>query len=134
MFQRGETQTQEETAKAPKYVFCSIDNKNFIQTKLFTNLFHDRYHFENNGTAFGDGTLTYTFYCKNPLKSGEQIKVLDSIVIPGVLEQEDMNFGTDGFTLTIKAEAVQVDNLNAQDAYEAFIKIVGWEVGTEYGA
>ncbi len=34
MFQRGETQTQEETAKAPKYVFCSIDNKNFIQTGI----------------------------------------------------------------------------------------------------
>lgn len=34
MFQRGETQTQEETAKAPKYVFCSINNKNFIQTGI----------------------------------------------------------------------------------------------------
>jgi len=30
----AETQTQEETAKAPKYVFCSIDNKNFIQTGI----------------------------------------------------------------------------------------------------
>ena len=107
----------------------------FVQSRLFTNLFRDGFnniHFENNGDAFGAGTLTYTFYYTRQLAPGEEFKVLDSIVIPGVLEQEDMNFGTDGFTLTIKAEAVQVKNLNATNAFDAF-KEVGWEVGSEYG-
>ena len=117
---------------ASEHPSMSNRENEYVQTKLFTNLFHDRYHFENNGTAFGDGTLTYTFYYTRQLAPGEEFKVLDSIVIPGVLEQEDMNFDTDGFTLTIKAEAVQVKNLNATNAFDAF-KEVGWEVGSEYG-
>ena len=41
-------------------------------------------------------------------------------------------FGTDGFTITVKAEAVQVENLKATKASDAFAE-VGWEVGTAYG-
>ena len=86
-----------------------------------------------NYNVFGADTMTFTFYCKEPLKEGNFIWFMENFTIPGVLEQEDMNFDTDGFTLTIKAEAVQVDNLNAQDAYDAFINIVRWKVGSEYG-
>ena len=46
-----------------------------------------------------------------------------------------MFFGEDGgFTLTIKAEAVQVENLNAQGCYDAFNNVVKWYSGSEYGA
>lgn len=89
---------------------------------------------------FGPDTMTFTYYYTNPLKgspsdsnTGTFIWFMKNFTIPGVLEQEDMNFGTDGFTLTIKAEAVQVDNLKATNAPDAFKEVV-WEVGSEYGA
>ena len=108
----------------------------YVQYKLITNLFQDGHHnihFENNGAAYGEGTLTYTFYYTKELAPGQEFQVLDSIVIPGVLVQDDMNFGSDGTSLIIKAEAVQVKNLNARNAYEAF-REVNWAVGSKYGA
>ena len=113
-----------------------MDPDEFVQKKLFTNLFQDGrndIHFENNGDAYLNGTLTYTFYYTQTLKSGEEFKVLDCIEIPGILVQDDMNFEKDGFSLKIKAEAVQVKNLNATNAFDAFKEVV-WEVGSEYGA
>ena len=121
--------------KAAEAENMSADN--YARYKLFTNLFNDNFrdiHFENNGDIFGSDTLTYTFYYTQTLKSGEEFKVLDCIEIPGILVQDDMNFGKEGFSLKIKAEAVQVDNLNAQDAYDAFNNVVKWYSGSEYGA
>ncbi len=78
-------------------------------------------------------TRTLTLYYKEIVKPDESFQVMQNVKIPAVLEQEDMNFGTDGFTITVKAEAVQVDNLKATSSVAAFEE-VGWEIGTEYGA
>jgi len=78
-------------------------------------------------------TTTYTLYYKEILKPGDAFQVMQNVKIPAVLEQEDMNFGTDGFTITVKAEAIQVANLKATSSVAAFEE-VGWEIGTEYGA
>lgn len=78
-------------------------------------------------------TTTYTLYYKEIVKPGDAFQVMQNVKIPAVLEQQDMNFGTDGFAITIKAEAVQVDNLNATSSVAAFEE-VGWAIGAEYGA
>lgn len=82
--------------------------------------------------AFGPDTMTFTFYIRNPLESEETFHFMETFTIPGILEQEDMDFGSQGFTLTVKAEAVQVANLDATDAKKAF-ELVGWNIGSEYG-
>ena len=111
------------------------DKMTFVLEDLFTDLFQNRLRIiENNLDDRNAENLIFTFYYRDVLSSDQQFKVLDSIKIPGVLEQEDMVFGNDGtFTLTIKAEAVQVKNLNATNAFDAF-REVGWESGSEYGA
>ena len=92
---------------------------------------------EVNYNVYGADTITYTLnYSKTLAPDDDPVVVLEHVNIPGVLEQEDMNFGADGmpgFALIVKAEAVQVDNLEANSAKEAFEE-VGWEIGTEYGA
>lgn len=82
--------------------------------------------------AFGEDTMTYTFYVNHPVKPYETLMILGGVKIPDILNQEDMNFGDDGFTMKIKAEALQVDNLDAASASAAFAK-VGWEIGSSYG-
>ena len=77
-------------------------------------------------------TRTLTLYYKEIVKPDGKFQVMQNVKIPTVLEQEDMNFGDDGFTITVKAEAVQVDNLKATTSVAAFEE-VGWEIGTEYG-
>ena len=93
-------------------------------------------NYEVNYNEFGLDTLTFTFYYKDKVAPNTgNIKILSEIVIPNVLEQEDMNYGKDnvpGFTVKIKAEAVQVENLNATTASEAFEE-VGWKIGQAYG-
>ena len=90
-------------------------------------------HITSLPSAYGVGTLTYTFYYTRQLAPNEQFLALDSVVIPGVLVQDDMNFGPDGTSLIVKAEAVQVKNLEAKNAFDAF-KEVNWAVGSKYGA
>jgi len=87
--------------------------------------------YRNDDTV--NDTATYTLYYKDIVKPGDAFQVMQNVKIPGVLEQEDMEFGTDGFTVTVKAEAVQAGNLKATSSVAAFEE-VGWEIGTEYGA
>jgi hypothetical protein len=76
--------------------------------------------------------MTYTFYMTKILNAKETVNLMKTVNIPSVLEQEDMNFGKDGFTIEILAEAVQVRNLKAQNAANAFDE-VNWEIGAKYG-
>lgn len=82
--------------------------------------------------AYGADTMTYTFYMTKILNAKETVNLMKTVNIPSVLEQEDMNFGKDGFTIEILAEAVQVRNLKAQNAANAFDE-VNWEIGAKYG-
>ena len=109
------------------------DEMQFVVEDLFTELFQNRSRtIENNLDDRDDENLVFTLYYRDPLEAGHQFKVLDCIEIPGILVQDDMNFEEGVFSLKIKAEAVQVKNLNATNAFDAF-KEVGWEVGSEYG-
>ena len=80
-------------------------------------------------------TMMITAYLDDVLESGEEFVVMESFSIPGVLEQKDMVFGIGAdasFTVSVRAEAVQVDNLGANSASEAFT-LARWEIGTNYG-
>ena len=106
----------------------------YVYTKLLDGFDRDLYL--NKGYSNDDAandSRTYTLYYKEILQPEDAFQVMQNVKIPAVLEQEDMNFGTDGFTVTVKAEAVQVGNLNATSSVAAFEE-VGWEIGTEYGA
>ena len=89
-------------------------------------------------------SLTYVYYYEDILAPGETSESLfTKIQIPGELTQDDMDFGTADdvhFTITIKAEALQSDNMDISgqtgsenDAYKAFA-YVGWEAGSDYPA
>lgn len=110
---------------------------NYVLNVLFGGLDLNFYEttYVRSFNIFGEDTMTYTLYYKYHLTAGEVIQVMDSVNIPGILTQEDMNFGTGedaGFTVSIMSEAVQVENLKADCASAAFAE-VGWEVGTNYG-
>ena len=105
----------------------------YVYSKLLEGFDRDLYSVAERHDDTTKDTRTYTLYYKKIVKPGDAFQVMQNVKIPIVLEQEDMNFGTDGFTLTVKAEAVQVGNLNATSSVAAFEE-VGWEIGTEYDA
>lgn len=88
-------------------------------------------------------TITYVYYYNGVLASEATSEALfTKVTIPYQLQQADMNFGTDKtFTLTIRADAIQSDNivnaastLNQNDAYKAFIETAKWSAAAEYPA
>ena len=87
---------------------------------------------ESNATALTDYYI-YAYYYKDILKPRETLPVFTALNIPSVFTQADMNYGTDGFQIIVKAEAVQSDNI-AGPAYTAFTSIANWPIGTAYGA
>ena len=107
---------------------------NYVYSKLLEGFDRDLYLSKGyrNDDPVND-TTTYTLYYKQILKPGDAFQVMQNVKIPAVLEQEDMNFGADGFSISVKAEAIQVANLQATSSVAAFEE-VGWEIGTEYGA
>lgn len=78
-------------------------------------------------------TLTYTYYLNRKLSVGDKACLFTHVVIPTALTQQDIAAMGGNFALTVVAEAVQADNLDATTAAEAFAEI-GWKVGTDYGA
>jgi len=112
-----------ENGKAP-----AID-----MTQLFTGFDATLYDAnESNATALTDYYI-YAYYYKDVLKPGETISVFTELNIPSVFTQADMNYGTDGFQINVKADAIQSDNI-AGPAYTAFTAIANWPIGTAYGA
>lgn len=71
-------------------------------------------------------TLTYVLYYNDILQSGEIIALFDEVVIPTTLTQEQAAAFKGGFTIDIKAQAVQTENVGT-DAVEAF-KTTGMEL------
>lgn len=73
-----------------------------------------------------DGKLVYTYYLKNVLAPDAVVATFTQVNIPNTLTQEDL-FGVKGENLqiTVLAEAVQVDNVGAASAEEAFAIVEG---------
>lgn len=86
---------------------------------------------EFNDTKYTDYYI-YSYYYANELAKDETISVFTGVKIPSKFTQADMNYGTDGFKIIVRAEAIQSDNLAgpAQSAFAA----AGWTVGETYPA
>lgn len=83
-------------------------------------------------------TVTYVFYLKDKLVAADatnsvaagKATLFTGVKIPELLEAEDMDFGADGFSINIKAEAVQAANLG--DNCKAAFQTIGWTAGMSY--
>lgn len=80
-------------------------------------------------------TLTYVYYYNDVLApDAVSYPLFTKVTIPHQLQQADMNYGADDtFTMDIRADAIQSDNivnpdstLAANDAYKAFVEGANW--------
>lgn len=84
-------------------------------------------------------TLTYVYYHNGIVEKGVQTAPLfTQVTIPTELQQDDMRYVNDQFTITVKADAIQSDNIipaGAQivgnEAYTAFVA-ANWAAGQAY--
>ena len=84
----------------------------------------DAAHTWNNVSEATDITalteIVYVLYYNDVLESGDDFTVFTDVKIPESLTQDQAaTFGADGFSINVKAQAVQTDNVGAS-AYEAF--------------
>ena len=86
---------------------------------------------EFDDAAYADYYI-YALYYGAELAAGDTISVFTGVQIPETFVQEDMIYGTDGFQIIVKADAIQTDNI-AGPAKDAFAT-AGWEIGTAYDA
>ncbi len=76
-------------------------------------------------------TITYTLYYRDILKAGETVTVFEAVKIPADMDQTQAAAFNAGFQITVKAEAVQTENLGIDttnavvDAVEAFAAVAG---------
>ena len=68
-----------------------------------------------------DGKYTYVYYLKTPLAPEAKVATFTTVNIPTTLEQADLfSIQGEALEITVLAEAVQVDNVPATSAKEAF--------------
>ncbi len=70
-------------------------------------------------TAVEDDTIRVVLYANDVLVSGNDITVFETVTIPSDLTKEQAAEMNGGFTITVKAQAVQTEHVGAT-AYEAF--------------
>ena len=85
-------------------------------------------------------TLTYVYYYNDSVDADDTTASLfTKVTIPTAPQQDDMIFDDDMFSITVKADAIQSDNIitatttlvNNSEAYTAF-SIANWDAGSEY--
>lgn len=84
-------------------------------------------------------TLTYVYYHNGIVEAGVKTAPLfTQVTIPTAPQQDDLRFGDDKFSITVKADAIQSDNIIADgatitgnEAYTAFSN-ANWAAGLEY--
>lgn len=69
--------------------------------------------------SYDENGYVYVYYLNTVLEPGEEVGTFTHVNIPGGLDQEDM-FGIKTLSLDVKAEAVQVENIDADNAKDAF--------------
>ena len=68
--------------------------------------------------------IYWIFYYKNTLAAGESVTLFEKVTIPTGFTVEDANAMQSQFDISVKAEAVQVENLGVNRAVDAF-ELVG---------
>ncbi len=124
---------------AAKYGLTAVGAEDTILEKLVDlNAKWVRYdNVEYDATA---DTLTYVYYYNEIIaqKGGLSAKLFTEVTIPSQLQTEDLNLVDDQFTISIKGDAIQSDNVpvdnvagTVNDAYKAFVA-VNWAAGADY--
>ena len=74
---------------------------------------------DDNATVVEGDTATYVYYFNYKLAKDQTAVLFNTVTIPGAFEQQDMEYVSGDFSITIKAEAIQADN-TGDTAMEAF--------------
>lgn len=70
--------------------------------------------------------VTYVFYMNSTLKAGRWANFIYHVEIPEELNQHDLAMFKDNlFTMSFKVDAIQVENINADNAMDAFAIVNG---------
>ena len=75
--------------------------------------------------------IVVVLYYNDVLEAGEDVKLFDAVKIPEELTVADANALGNGFSITVKAHAIQAANVG-DNVWAAFNTVVGWNALTEY--
>ena len=125
------TVTVENTGAYDQYIRVVVtlsDGKAWVETlgagydlgSIF--LGHDETKWTRSVGTLVDDTITYVYYLNETLAPEETVELFTNVVIPTHLTQEDMAKLGGGFELSIRADAIQTENLGegVDTAAEAF--------------
>lgn len=124
---------------AAKYELTAVGAEDTILEKL-VDLNAKWVRYDNVKYDATADTLTYVYYYNDIIaqKGGLSEKLFTKVTIPSQLQTEDLNLVDDQFTISIKGDAIQSDNVpvdnvagTVNDAYKAF-SAVNWAAGADY--
>lgn len=123
---------------AAKYDLTADGEENTILEKM-VEIDPNWIRYDNPVRDIDGDTIQYVYYYNGTVAKGAVTQPLfTTVTIPEELQTEDMTFGDDAFTIDVKADAVQSDNIpvdtvvvDANNAYKAF-SYVNWAAGTAY--
>ena len=72
--------------------------------------------------SYDEDGYVYVYYLNDVLVSGHEVGTFTYVNIPNGLDQDDL-FGIKTLSLDVKAEAVQVENIDADNAKDAFAAV-----------
>lgn len=96
--------------------YKAATGKDFDVTSVFGGFDASKWtHVWNNLTEVQNPTeIVYVLYYIDALEEGDKINVFNTVNIPTELTQEDAAKFGGGFSVTVKAEAVQTENVGAE--------------------
>ena len=119
------------------------DNDDLTILEEMINLHADWVRFDNPVRDTSADTITYVYYYAHKLLPGAvsgavSAPVFTEVTIPWQLQTKDLNFGDKAFSITVKADAIQADNIIPENpidagnnAYKAFY-YANWAAGNTY--
>lgn len=124
---------EDSSVNFPTYALTKLldINRDVLLKKANTNKL--QYEFVEDTT---NDTATIALYINSVVVPDASFTVMNGVNIPTQFDQNDLIdddgnvLGGDGFTITVVADAIQVQNLGAENAYDAFNNKVNWPVGS----
>lgn len=115
------------------------NNDDLTILEKMINLHADWVRFGNPVQDTNADTITYVYYYAHKVLPGAvSAPVFTEVTIPWQLQTKDLNFGDKAFSITVKADAIQADNIipenpiaDGNDAYKAFY-YANWAAGNTY--
>lgn len=104
----------------PLSMFYTVNGEDYAGTKTLLTQ-NTNWIWAEDETTVADDKVTYVFYYNGKLQPNESAVLFTYVVIPNQLRQQDMALMEDGVvSMTITGEAIQVKNIDATNAKDAF--------------